>query len=114
MFGSGLDIEHPFGQARSVTARTRVRRRRLAAALVVVALAAFVSGPVANAVGLREAPAAGATTYVVRPGDTLWSIASRLQPGTDPRFVVDRIARANDLDVGALVPGQQVTIPAIG
>jgi nucleoid-associated protein YgaU len=113
MFGSGLDIEHPFGQARPV-ARTHVRRRRFAAALVVVTLVAFASGPVANAVGLSGRPDANATTYVVRPGDTLWSIATRFRPGTDPRLVVDRIAHDNDLDVGALVPGQQVTIPAIG
>jgi nucleoid-associated protein YgaU len=82
-------------------------------AMVVVALTAFLSGPVAQAVGLRGAPEANATTYVVRPGDTLWSIATRFRPGTDPRLVVDRIARANDIDAGALVPGQQVTIPAI-
>jgi nucleoid-associated protein YgaU len=113
MFGSGLDIEHPFGHPRPV-ARTRVRRRRLAAALLVVALAAFLTGPVAQAVGLRRPPPAIATTYVVRPGDTLWSIATRFRPGVDPRLVVDRIARANDLDAGALVPGQQVTVPAIG
>ena len=81
--------------------------------MVAVALTASLSGPVAQAVGLRGAPEANATTYVVRPGDTLWSIATRFRPGTDPRLVVDRIARANDLDAGALVPGQQVTIPAI-
>src|SRR5262245_5751104 len=113
MFGSGLDIEHPFGHPRHV-ARTRVRRRRLAAALVVVALTAFLTGPVAQAVGLRSAPSANTTTYVVKPGDTLWSIATRFRPGTDPRFVVDLIAGANDLDAGALIPGQRVTIPAIG
>jgi nucleoid-associated protein YgaU len=113
MFGSDLDFERPFGQARAV-ARTRVRRRRLAAALVVVALAASVSGPVAHAVGLRRAPAADATAYVVRPGDTLWSIATRFRAETDPRLVVDRIARANDVDPGALVPGQLITIPAVG
>ena len=81
--------------------------------MVAVALTAFLSGPVAQAVGLHGAPEANATTYVVRPGDTLWSIATRFRPGADPRLVVDRIARANDLDAGALVPGQQVTIPAI-
>jgi nucleoid-associated protein YgaU len=113
MFGSALDIEHPFGHPRSV-ARTRVRQRRLAAALVVVALTAFLTGPVAQAVGLRGAREASAATYVVRPGDTLWSIATRFRPATDPRLVVDRIAHANDLEPGALVPGQQVTIPAIG
>jgi nucleoid-associated protein YgaU len=113
MFGSGLDIERSFGHARAV-ARTRVRRRRFAAAVLVVALTAFLTGPVAQAVGLHSAPAANATTYVIAPGDTLWSIATRFRPGTDPRLVVHRIAGANDLDAGALVPGQRITIPAIG
>ena len=79
-----------------------------------VALTAFLTGPVAHAVGLRGAPEADAASYVVKPGDTLWSIATRFRPGSDPRLVVDRIAGANDLDAGALVPGQRVTIPAIG
>ena len=81
---------------------------------MVVALTAFLTGPVAQAVGLRSAPPANTTTYVVRPGDTLWSLATRFRPGSDPRLVVDRIAGANDLDAGALVPGQRIAIPAVG
>jgi len=52
--------------------------------------------------------------YVVRPGDTLWSIAGRVAPGEDPRATVDSIARVNDLDPGALVPGQPLLIPSAG
>jgi LysM repeat protein len=48
---------------------------------------------------------------VVRPGDTLWSIATRTSPSVDPRLVVDAIASANTVDPGALVPGQQLIIP---
>lgn len=69
----------------------------------------------ANAVGVGGAPEAQASrTYVVRAGDTLWSIVTRLAPSTDPRVVVDAIATANDLDPGALVPGQQLSIPSVG
>ena len=32
------------------------------------------------------------TTVVVRPGDSLRTIAERIAPDTDPRIVVDRIA----------------------
>jgi hypothetical protein len=43
---------------------------------------------------------------VVRPGDSLWSVASRLAPGSDPRPVVDALSQARD---GApLVPGETV------
>jgi LysM repeat protein len=95
--------------------RTRVRRRRLAALSVTVGLAGILSGPVANAVGVGGAPQANASrTYVVRPGDTLWSIATRFRPSADPRVVVEAIRSANGLDPAALVPGQQLSIPSIG
>jgi len=53
--------------------------------------------------GLAPAPpaasspgaSAGATTVVVRAGDTVWSIARRLQPHGDVRSLVDRIVAAN-------------------
>jgi len=49
---------------------------------------------------------------VVRPGDTLWSIARRVAPGQDPRGVVDAIADANGVEAGSLVPGQTLVLPA--
>ena len=114
MFGSPLDIEHPFGKHMSMS-RTRVRRRRLTALCAAAGLAAVLSGPVANAVGMGGAPEARASrTYVVRSGDTLWSIAARFAPSTDPRVMVDAIASSNDVDPGALVPGQQLSIPSVG
>lgn len=52
-------------------------------------------------------------SYVVRPGDTLWSIAQRVsERDADPRDLVQRIAEANDIDAGSLVPGQTLRIPA--
>ena len=114
MFGSRLDIEHAFGHDGSM-GRTRVRRRRLLALTVALGAVAILSGPVANAVGVGGVPAGGsARTYVVRPGDTLWSIARRSSPSTDPRLVVGAITAANHVDPAALVPGQQLTIPSVG
>ncbi len=76
---------------------------------------AVLSGPVANAVGVGGAEEAQSSrTHVVRSGDTLWSIATRFEPATDPRIVVDAIASANGVDPGALVPGQRLTIPSLG
>jgi LysM repeat protein len=114
MFGSGLDIEHPFGHDASM-GRTRVRRRRLVALCAAVGLVGVLSGPVANAVGVGGAPEGKAPrTYVVRAGDTLWSIDTRFEPSADPRVVIDAITSANGVDPGALVPGQQLSVPPVG
>jgi nucleoid-associated protein YgaU len=40
-----------------------------------------------------SADAAPASVHVVRPGDTLWSIAASVAPGRDLRPVVDELAR---------------------
>jgi nucleoid-associated protein YgaU len=96
--------------------RTRVRRRRRAAILVGGALVVGVlTAPLAKALGEPNEPApAVEERYVVRSGDTLWSIAGHVAPNGDPRPVVDALVEANDVDPGALVPGQTLVVPAIG
>ena len=81
---------------RSKRASVYWRRRLIAAALGLgIVLAAAHAG---NALG-------GSTTstperrphvvdVVVRPGDTLWTIAQRVAPDSDPRSVVDHVAAA--------------------
>jgi hypothetical protein len=113
MFGSTLDIERPFGHDAGM-ARTRVRRRRIVAVLALAGAVGMLTGPVADAVGLGGGGSEAARTYVVRPGDTLWAVARRTEPAVDPRIVVDAIADANDVDAGALVPGQQLAVPTFG
>jgi hypothetical protein len=49
---------------------------------------------------------------VVRPGDTLWSIATSLAPDDDVRAVVDELAeRAGGAD---LQPGQRIDVRGLG
>ncbi|HKE72495.1 MAG TPA: LysM domain-containing protein [Acidimicrobiales bacterium] len=95
---------------------TRVRRRRLVAvvglvlavALAVVGVRALASvasvpsSPQPAPLGDRPVPVAG-HTYVVQPGDTLWSIARTIAPDRDPRPVIDALRKANggvNLEVG--------------
>jgi hypothetical protein len=95
---------------------TRIRRRRLVVLLAAVAL--FAAAATAGRALLGAAtsvepsspqpvgpPASSppGETYVVRPGDTLWSIAAAIAPDSDPRPVVDALRDANggpELQVG--------------
>jgi hypothetical protein len=90
-----------------LTMRGRALGRALAIVLV-VALFLLVAPGLARGDGPdRPAPR---VTYVVKPGDTLWSIARRVAPGRDPRPVVDGLIKANDLR-GGLQAGQELSIP---
>jgi hypothetical protein len=52
-------------------------------------------------------------TVVVQPGDTLWGIASAVDPGADPRLTVRRIMDLNGLGGDPVVlPGQEIRLPA--
>jgi LysM repeat protein len=51
-------------------------------------------------------------TWVVQPGETLWSIAERVDPGTDPRETVARLVAINDLPDSSVQVGQELQIPA--
>jgi nucleoid-associated protein YgaU len=50
-------------------------------------------------------------SYVVKSGDTLWSIACRVQPDEDPRYVAKQIEEVNHLKSPDLVPGQTLLVP---
>jgi hypothetical protein len=117
------------GRSAVVRHRRRVyRQRRAVAALlavvtlvvagrVVLAGAGLVSSPavepgpvqaVAPAGPVADAPVASAgSVYVVRPGDTLWSIARQVRPDRDPRAVVDELSARVP---GGLEPGQRVDL----
>jgi hypothetical protein len=93
--------------------RTRVRRRRLTLAVSLALVTAAWAGPAVRALGSTEDPVrVSRTSYVVREGDTLWSIARRLSPGGDPRPVVDELATTNGVDAGSIVPGQTLVVSA--
>jgi LysM repeat protein len=53
----------------------------------------------------------GMTQVVVRPGQTLWSIASRAEPAADPRLVIQQIIEVNGLSGPVIQPGQSLWVP---
>ena len=83
-------------------------RVRALAIVLVVAVFLLVAPGLARGDG-PERPAPR-VTYVVEPGDTLWSIAQQVAPGRDPRPGVDGLIKANDLG-GGLQAGQELSIP---
>jgi hypothetical protein len=95
-----------------VVARTRVRRRRLALTGLIMGLTGALVGPVGHGFVAATPRHVPHVRYVVRPGDTLWSIAVDRGPaGTDPRAVVDAIERENAVGPSTLVPGRLLLIP---
>jgi nucleoid-associated protein YgaU len=84
--------------------------------MVVVAIAVsglgFLAGH-ATAGTSHPAPVIHPKVYVVRTGDTLWSIALRLGgPGSDPRPLVDRLTTANHVPDAEITPGERLVVPA--
>ena len=101
------------------------RRRRLAAVAVVLiglgllimvatlavqaALGRTGGGPLTATGALPGGQLAGSEVYVVRPGDTVWSIARSLDPTGDVRPLVDGIS--SQLGGSQLYPGERITLP---
>lgn len=104
--------------SRFVASLRLTRRGRLALIGLFVALAfALVSlGQVAASAGLNGADGGASepvsTTWVVQPGETLWVIAERVDPGSDPRETVARIVAMNDLPTSSVQAGQELQLPA--
>jgi nucleoid-associated protein YgaU len=91
-----------------------VRRRRtllvlMALLLGVLALPLGGAGGNSHAPGSALAGSAHPATYVVRPGDTLWTIAERVDPTGDPRPLVARMEA--QLGTDTVVPGEEVRLP---
>ena len=75
--------------------------------VICIALLAF-------AVSLAARPSGGAgpeRAYIVRPYDTLWSIATAHYAG-DPREAVWKIERRNGLSGAAIHAGQRLVLPS--
>jgi hypothetical protein len=59
-----------------------------------------------------EASVPDRTTVVrVEPGESLWELAGRVAPGSDPSAVVARIRDLNGGLGGGVTPGQPLTVP---
>ncbi|GAB3386339.1 hypothetical protein GCM10027568_04500 [Humibacter soli] len=96
--------------------RTRLTRRgRVVLAALVVLPALVVGGVVAanNAAeaGTNSSYSASFRHITVQPGDSLWSIARRISPASDPRDVIGAIIDLNGLSSSVVQAGQRLAIP---
>jgi LysM repeat protein len=71
----------------------------------------LVSSPNAAVSVTPAAADAAALVHVVQPGDTLWSIAATVAPGSDPRPIVDELARRSGGT--GLQPGQRIALEGL-
>jgi nucleoid-associated protein YgaU len=106
----------------SARPRTRLTRRGrivvaalvISATLLVVALA-WLAGTATAEAARSGAPASDVyrnlTSVVVRPGETLWAIATQAEPTADPRSVIQEIVDINALSGTSIQPGQRLWVP---
>jgi hypothetical protein len=96
------------------------RRGRVVIAVFAVILATVVITLIGMAVaggaqaanhGRTGAGYQGMRQIVVRPGETLWTIASRAEPSADPRLVISQIMTANSLSTTVVQAGQLLWVP---
>lgn len=88
-------------------------RYRVRKALVVIGLVAALFAPGIARVGARQTHApAPRLVHVVQPGDTLWTIARKIEPRGDVIETVQRLIDANRLRGASVRPGQPLFLPS--
>jgi LysM repeat protein len=89
------------------------RHGKLVAVLLAVVLAWGGFSLLTAEPAQSDAGATQVASYIVRPGDTLWSYASSVTPaGQDVAQTVDELISLNDLESGSLQAGQRIIVPA--
>jgi hypothetical protein len=88
----------------------------LFAFLVVIAINGALDriggGPLTTTDAPSGAQSAAAQAWVVKPGDTIWSIATSLDRHGDVRPLVDRLSK--EVGGAPLYPGETIAIPSPG
>ena len=97
-------------QPASRTGHLTARGRRLLTILValpVIGASVFLGGQVAHAIG------AGSQTsqIVVKTGESLWDVAKKVAPNSDPREVIWTIQQLNHMKTSVILDGQTLTVP---
>ncbi|MEN9714789.1 MAG: hypothetical protein RJA35_256 [Actinomycetota bacterium] len=91
--------------------KARLVRTGILLAIIVTAANQFPHFvPGAEASNTKVGP--GAIHWVtVRSGDSLWSLAQRYAPNTDPREWIDQVTVDNNLGTAGVFAGERIAIP---
>lgn len=100
---------------------TRRGRQALVGLTLILTLAAAAAGILSATraadattnLTVIQAPHHGWRTHVVTRGETLWDLAVRFAPKTDPRETVLRLQQVNNLTSSLLPVGRAVLVPAV-
>ncbi len=105
-------------RAREGSRRAKAGSWRLAqplklAAVLLIAGTILCTTPVISRVycQLQGTPEVVTTaSVIVKPGDTLWSLARTYYPGADPRWAVYRLRELNGLTTGSITAGMTLRV----
>lgn len=97
--------------ARRQTSNLRMTRRGRVVVMVMALLVVLLPGAW-RAMATAEVEGPTTVTVTVQPGDSLWAIASQIDPGADPRGLIAEIRALNGLSQSGLVPGQVLIVPS--
>ncbi|AOY56221.1 MAG: hypothetical protein RI933_154 [Actinomycetota bacterium] len=89
----------------------RSGRKFVRTAIVLAVLSTSLFGFVGQATAGSESSQAQFTYVTVSAGETLWQLAERVAPNTDPREWIAQVVSLNGLTDNQVHPGQQIAIP---
>jgi LysM domain len=102
----------------AVSAPLRLTRRgraeAAAAAVLLVTVLLLIASGAAQATNHSVPPRVAEqnlTRVVVRPGQSLWSVAESADPDADTRLVIDQIIELNGLNGDVVLAGQRLWVP---
>jgi hypothetical protein len=92
------------------------RRGRIVVAVAAALLLAALSLIIASSAQATSHPVParapqGLTQVIVRPGQSLWSVAENADPGADTRVVIQQIVKLNRLTADVVFAGQRLWVP---
>ncbi len=99
------------GAPRSAAEPLRLTLRGKLLIVALLCLAPLLALTAGRALAATDLPRSG-ISVTVAPGETLWTIASRLAPGEDRRKTVARLIEFNHLTSPVLDVGQELTLPS--